>query len=85
MKDVVSLCATDIGQEVVDGLIAFDAIKVEAPKKGDTQLATKINNAIVDMIQDGSWENAISDNTKGTNYTPDVRYNPPTPDEGEEA
>lgn len=54
-------------------------------KKGDTQLATKINNAIVDMIQDGSWENAISDNTKGTNYTPDVRYNPPTPDEGEEA
>ena len=54
-------------------------------KKGDTQLATKINNAIVDMIQDGSWENAISDNTKGTNYTPDVRYNPPIPDEGEEA
>ena len=37
------------------------------------------------MIQDGSWENAISDNTKGTNYTPDVRYNPPIPDEGEEA
>ena len=52
-------------------------------KKGNIQLATKINNAIVDMIQDGSWENAISDNTKGTNYTPDVRYNPPTPDEGE--
>ena len=47
--------------------------------------AHKINNAIGDMIQDGSWENAISDNTKGTNYTPDVRYNPPIPDEGEEA
>ena len=53
-------------------------------KKGDTQLATKINNAIVDMIQDGSWENAISDNTKGVDYTPDVRYNPPTPNEGED-
>ena len=37
------------------------------------------------MIQDGSWANAISDNTKRTNYTPDVRYNPPIPDEGEEA
>ena len=39
----------------------------------------------VDMIQGGSWENAVSDNTKGTNYTPDVRYTPPPPDEGEEA
>ena len=54
-------------------------------KKGDTKLATKINNAIVDMIQDGWWEKAVSDNTSGTNYTPDVRYNPPTPNEGEDA
>ena len=36
------------------------------------------------MIQDCSWENAISDNTKGVDYTPDVRYNPPTPNEGED-
>ena len=54
-------------------------------KNGDTKLATKINNAIADLIQDGSWEKAVSDNTSGTNYTPDVRYNPPTPDEGEDA
>ena len=53
-------------------------------KKGDTQLATKINNAIVDMIQDGSWQRAITDNTAGTSYTPNVKYNPPTPNEGEE-
>ncbi|NEG54347.1 transporter substrate-binding domain-containing protein [Bifidobacterium sp. SMA15] len=52
-------------------------------KKGDTKLAAQINNAIVDMIQDGSWKRAISDNTKGTAYTPNAEYNPPTPDEGE--
>ena len=53
-------------------------------KKGDTKFAAQINNAIVDMIQDGSWKRAVADNTKGTSYTPDVRYNPPTPNEGEE-
>lgn len=53
-------------------------------KKGNTELATKINNAITDMIQDGSWQRAISDNTQGTAYTPNAKYNPPTPDEGEE-
>lgn len=54
-------------------------------KKGDTKFAAQINNAIVDMIQDGSWQRAISDNTKGTAYTPNAEYNPPTPDEGEGA
>ena len=52
-------------------------------KKGDTKLATQINNAIADMIQDGSWQRAISDNTKGTAYTPNAKYNPPEPTEGE--
>ena len=52
-------------------------------KKDDTQLATRINNAIADMIQDGSWQRAISDNTKGTAYTPNAKYNPPEPTEGE--
>lgn len=53
-------------------------------KKGNTKLATQINNAIAQMIQDGAWQRAVSDNTTGTDYTPDVRYNPPTPNEGEE-
>ena len=52
-------------------------------KKGDTKLATQINNAIADMIQEGSWQRAISDNTKGTAYTPNAKYNPPEPTEGE--
>ena len=30
-------------------------------KKGNTELKNKINNAITDMIQDGSWQRAISD------------------------
>lgn len=52
-------------------------------KKGDTELATKINAAIEEMIQDGSWERAIQENTEGTDYTPNPEYNPPTPNEGE--
>ena len=52
-------------------------------KKGDTKLASQINNAITEMIQDGSWKRAIDDNTKGVAYTPNAKYNPPTPTEGE--
>ena len=52
-------------------------------KKGDTKLASQINNAITEMIQDGSWKRAIDDNTKGVAYTPHAKYNPPTPTEGE--
>lgn len=52
-------------------------------KKGNTKLASQINNAITEMIQDGSWKRAIDDNTKGVAYTPNAKYNPPTPTEGE--
>ena len=52
-------------------------------KKGDTALAKKINAAIAEMIKDGSWERAIADNTEGTSYTPNAKYNPPKPTEGE--
>ncbi|MGN0109119.1 MAG: glutamate ABC transporter substrate-binding protein [Bifidobacterium sp.] len=52
-------------------------------KKGNTKLASQINNAITEMIQDGSWKRAIDDNTKGIAYTPNAKYNPPTPTEGE--
>ena len=53
-------------------------------KKGDTELATKINFAIAEMINNGAWERAIEDNTSGTDYTPNPEYNPPTANEGEE-
>lgn len=52
-------------------------------QKGNVKLATQINNAITDMIQDGSWQRAIDDNTRGVVYTPNAQYNPPKPTEGE--
>jgi glutamate transport system substrate-binding protein len=39
-----------------------------------------INAAITEMIDDGSWEEAITTNTEGTGYTPNASENPPTPD-----
>lgn len=53
-------------------------------KKGDTEFAKQINQAIKDMIDDGSWQRAIEDNTSGTGFTPNAQYNPPDPTEGEE-
>ncbi|WP_018143834.1 glutamate ABC transporter substrate-binding protein [Alloscardovia criceti] len=51
--------------------------------KGNTTLAKQINDAINDMIKTGAWEQAIKDNTRGTGFTPDPQYNPPTANEGE--
>ena len=55
-------------------------IKKDADSK---EFATKINDAIEEMIKTGEWERAIETNTKGTGNRPDPKYNPPTPDEGE--
>lgn len=51
-------------------------------KKGENELACKINAAILDMEKTGEWERAIESATKGTGYKPDPEYNPPVPDEG---
>ena len=48
-------------------------------KKGSNDLKKKINAAITDMEKDGSWKRALADNTKGANYTPNPKYNPPVP------
>ncbi|MCI1748606.1 MAG: glutamate ABC transporter substrate-binding protein [Acidipropionibacterium sp.] len=50
-------------------------------KKGDTELATKINKAIQKMIDDGAWEKALKDNVPEFSYNKEV--NPPKPTEGE--
>ncbi|MFT8703772.1 glutamate ABC transporter substrate-binding protein [Bifidobacterium aquikefiricola] len=47
-------------------------------KKGDTELVKKINAALKDMISDGSWKKYIDSATKGTGYTPNSEFNPPT-------
>ncbi|NMM93622.1 ABC transporter substrate-binding protein [Bifidobacterium sp. DSM 109957] len=52
-------------------------------KKGNSELAAKINDAINQMIEDGSWQRAIEDNTAGTGYQPNAKVNPPHATEGE--
>ncbi len=53
-------------------------------KKGETELVEQINAAIEKMIDDGSWERFIENNTEGADYSPDPDYNPPTITEGVE-
>ncbi|MCH3974288.1 MAG: glutamate ABC transporter substrate-binding protein [Bifidobacterium sp.] len=47
-------------------------------KKGNTAMVKKVNAAIEDMIKDGSWKAAVEKATKGTGYTPNAKFNPPT-------
>ncbi|MCH4208650.1 glutamate ABC transporter substrate-binding protein [Bifidobacterium sp.] len=47
-------------------------------QKGKTDMVKKINSAIEDMIKDGSWKKAVDNATKGTGYTPNAEFNPPT-------
>ncbi|OZG68861.1 ABC transporter substrate-binding protein [Bifidobacterium eulemuris] len=53
-------------------------------QQGNTEFAKQINDAIEQMIEDGSWQRAIEENTSGTGYSPNSEYNPPEPTEGEE-
>ena len=52
-------------------------------KKGNSELAAKINDAINQMVEDGSWQRAIENNTAGTGYQPNAKVNPPQATEGE--
>lgn len=51
-------------------------------KKGNSALAAKINDAINQMVEDGSWQRAVEDNTRGTGYRPNAKVNPPKATEG---
>ncbi|MHA7153739.1 glutamate ABC transporter substrate-binding protein [Arthrobacter sp. TMN-50] len=44
-----------------------------------SDLCEDINAAIVKMIDDGSWEEAITSNTEGADYTFNAELNPPEP------
>ncbi|MEN5073773.1 glutamate ABC transporter substrate-binding protein [Isoptericola cucumis] len=46
----------------------------------DNDRCEDINTAIQEMIDDGSWEKAVTSNTEGTGYTPNADLNPPKPD-----
>ena len=52
-------------------------------KKGNKKLAKRINEALKDMIKNGSWKRALDDNLRGTKFKPNSTYNPPIPKEGE--
>lgn len=47
-------------------------------KKGNTDLCTKVTDAIKAMIEDGSWQKAVDNNLGAANYKPGPG-NPPTP------
>ncbi|MBG6179858.1 glutamate ABC transporter substrate-binding protein [Arthrobacter sp. CAN_A1] len=44
-----------------------------------SDLCEDINAAIVKMIEDGAWEDAITANTEGADYTFNAELNPPEP------
>src|SRR5690606_33033286 len=46
----------------------------------DNDRCEDINTAIQEMIDDGSWEKAVTSNTACTGYTPNAALNPPKPD-----
>ncbi|WP_454044192.1 glutamate ABC transporter substrate-binding protein [Cellulosimicrobium sp. Marseille-Q8652] len=46
----------------------------------DNETCEDINAAIEEMIEDGSWEEAVTANTEGTGYTPNSSENPPSVD-----
>jgi glutamate transport system substrate-binding protein len=64
--------------KVVGNPFSEENYGVGLPKDNDT--CSKINDAIQSMIDDGSWEKAVTSNTEGTGYTPNADLNPPTPE-----
>lgn len=49
-------------------------------KKGDTELCTKINDAITKMVSDGSWEKALDSTVGASGFKYDTATNPPKPE-----
>lgn len=49
-------------------------------KKGDTKLCTAVNEALVKMVADGSWQAALDKTVGPSGFVPDAATNPPTPD-----
>ncbi|SKC79251.1 glutamate ABC transporter substrate-binding protein [Krasilnikoviella flava] len=64
--------------KVVGNPFSEENYGVGLPQDNDT--CEDVNAAITEMIEDGSWEEAVTANTEGTGYTPNADLNPPTPD-----
>ena len=48
--------------------------------QGNRDLCERISAALVDMVEDGSWQEFIDRHTGGTGFTPKASVNPPTPE-----
>lgn len=46
-------------------------------KKGSKQLISQINDALKEMVDDGTWQADLDKETGGTGYSPNAEYNPP--------
>ena len=67
------------GKNKVDGnTVSEEKYGVGLPKGSDR--CGDINSAITKMIGDGAWEEAITSNTEGADYTFNAELNPPTPE-----
>lgn len=83
---LAGLAATDANQgqfRVVGNTFSEEKYGVGLPKGSDQ--CAPVNDAIQKMIDDGSWETAIEENTSGAEYAYNTELNPPTPDECEGA
>jgi glutamate transport system substrate-binding protein len=49
-------------------------------KQGDKALCESINTAIQKMVDDGSWQKALTDTVGASGFKPDASKNPPKPD-----
>ncbi|TDT33191.1 glutamate ABC transporter substrate-binding protein [Naumannella halotolerans] len=47
-------------------------------KKGDTELCTRIDDAITSMIDSGAWQTALDETVGQSGFTPNPEFNPPT-------
>ncbi|MFJ3403884.1 glutamate ABC transporter substrate-binding protein [Promicromonospora sp. NPDC090134] len=64
--------------KVVGAPFSEERYGVGLPK--DSDQCEDINAAITEMIEDGTWEELVTANTEGADYTPNPDLNPPTPD-----
>jgi glutamate transport system substrate-binding protein len=61
--------------KVVGAPFSEEKYGVGLPK--DSDQCEAINEALQEMIDDGSWEEFVTANTEGTGYTPNADLNPP--------
>jgi glutamate transport system substrate-binding protein len=47
-------------------------------KKGDIKMCEKVDAALKDMVDDGSWQKALDKNTQGSGYKIEKGVNPPS-------